>query len=345
MALLVSIEKTLGGFHLSADFGTDGGVLALLGASGCGKSLTLRCIAGIERPDRGRIVLDGRTLFDSERHICLPPRERRVGFLFQQYALFPNMSVRQNIACGVRDRRERDARTSEMISRMQLEGMEKKKPWQLSGGQQQRVALARILVNDPDLLLLDEPFSALDAHLRFRMEQEVRQIIRGFGKPVILVSHDRDEVFRLADRIAVMADGRIETIGERHAVFADPVTRSGALLTGCKNVSPARRTESGKVFAQDWGIELAVRGDGASCVGVRMHDIRRALPEDRVNVFDCRVDEVIENPFSFTVMLRPADTDAPRAIGWEMDKPAWRRIEAPRVRICIPQEKILMLEE
>ncbi|MBO6011087.1 MAG: ATP-binding cassette domain-containing protein, partial [Oscillospiraceae bacterium] len=248
MALFVDIEKKLGNFLLDVSFEADRDVLALLGASGCGKSMTLKCIAGIERPDRGRIVLDGRVLFDSDKRIDFPPQKRRVGYLFQQYALFPNMTVEQNVACGVRNKSERPARVAEMIKMMHLEGTEKKKPAQLSGGQQQRVALARILVNDPEALLLDEPFSALDAHLRFSLEQQVREVIESFGRTVLLVSHDRDEAFRIASRIAVMKGGRIETMGEKHAVFADPVTVSGARLTGCKNVAPARVLEDGRVF-------------------------------------------------------------------------------------------------
>ena len=149
MALHVDIEKTLGSFHLKVKFEAGNHVLALLGASGCGKSMTLKCIAGIETPDRGRIVLDGTTLFDSEERVNLPPQRRRVGYLFQQYALFPNMTVAQNIACGVREKKDARAQVEEMIWAMHLEGLEHKKPHQLSGGQQQRAALARILVNAP----------------------------------------------------------------------------------------------------------------------------------------------------------------------------------------------------
>ena len=346
MPLTVDIEKKLGDFHLRVRFETEGGVLALLGASGCGKSMTLKCIAGIERPDRGRIALNGRTLYDSERRVCLPPQQRRVGYLFQQYALFPNMTVRQNIACGVREKSLRREKTDQMIARMGLQGTEELKPRQLSGGQQQRCALARILVNEPDLLLLDEPFSALDSHLRFRMEQEVRGVIRQFGKPVLLVSHDRDEVYRLSDRIAVMGRGCIEAIGENHAVFAQPVTRGGALLTGCKNISRARRVDEKTVLALDWGVPLAVPGwpEGTEYLGLRMHSLRPAGPEDTVNVFDCRVEEVIENPFSYTVMLRPGGADAPLALGWETEKPVWERLRADRLRMHLPPEKILLLK-
>ena len=164
MALYVDIEKKLGSFHLRAKFEVDGETLALLGASGCGKSMTLKCIAGIERPDRGQIILDGETLFDSEKHIDLPPQKRRVGYLFQQYALFPSMTAEQNILCCIRSgtRAEKRRALAEAVRMFRLEGLEKKLPAQLSGGQQQRVALARILCSRPKAILLDEPFSALD---------------------------------------------------------------------------------------------------------------------------------------------------------------------------------------
>ena len=345
MALSVDIEKTLGDFHLLVKFEAENRVLALLGASGCGKSMTLKCIAGIERPDRGVITLDGTTLFDSGRGVNLPPQRRRVGYLFQHYALFPNMTVEQNIAVGVRDRCRAREETAEAIAAMRLEGLERKRPHQLSGGQQQRAALARILVNRPEVLLLDEPFSALDSHLRFQLEQELRGAIRRFGKTVLLVSHNRDEVFRLSDEVAIMHDGRIETTGEKKAVFANPRTRNGAILTGCKNVSPVEATGERRARAVDWGVELALpaSADGVQYVGIRMHDVRLADAQGEPNAFLCRVEETIENPFSCTVLLRPEG--AARPIGWELDKERWRQIRAERLRVCLPPESMLLLKE
>ena len=216
MALLVDIEKTLGSFHLQVHLEAGDEVLGLCGNSGCGKSLTLRCIAGIEKPDRGRIVLNGVTLFDSEKHINLSPQKRRTGLLFQNYALFPNMTVQQNIRAGtLRDQQteeERSRKVSELMESFGLSDLAGHYPRQLSGGQQQRTALARILVSEPQILMLDEPFSALDSELKFHMEAEVREVIRRFGKTAILVSHDRGEAYRLSDRIAMMRDGMAEKI-------------------------------------------------------------------------------------------------------------------------------------
>ena len=154
MSLVVDIEKRLGSFHLRVEFEAENEILALLGASGCGKSMTLKCIAGVERPDSGHIELDGVTLYDSQRHICLPPQKRRVGYLFQSYALFPNMTVRQNILCGLHDERDRAAReraVSEAAKMLQLTDVLGRRPAQISGGQAQRAALARILVSRPRL--------------------------------------------------------------------------------------------------------------------------------------------------------------------------------------------------
>ena len=344
MALLVDMEKRLGAFHLRVRFEAGDETLALLGASGSGKSMTLKCIAGIERPDRGRIVLDGRTLFDSERGINLSPQRRRVGYLFQQYALFPNMTVRQNIAAGVRRKKGRDAVVREMIRAMRLEGTEDKRPCQLSGGQQQRVALARILVNEPELLLLDEPFSALDSHLRFRLEQEVRDVVRRFGKTVLLVSHNRDEVFRLSDSIAIVHDGSIETVGKKDDVFRAPRTRNAAILTGCKNISPIRRLSARRVLALDWDMELALNEDvgDASYVGIRMHDIREG---SGVNGFSCDVLDETENPFSYTIMFRKQGANGASCIGWEVDKAHWQACRSRPLRLCLPPDSILLLKE
>ena len=320
-------------------------MLSLLGASGCGKSMTLKCIAGIETPDRGKIALDGVTFFDSEKHINLPPQKRRVGYLFQQYALFPNMSVRQNIRCGCRNKKTADDTVAEIIRAMQLEGLEHLRPAALSGGQQQRVALARILVNEPKVLLLDEPFSALDSHLRLHLEQEVRRISRSFGKPVIFVSHNREEVFRLTDRIALMRSGQIETIGEKNAVFAEPGTLSGAALVGCRSFSRICPLGGNRVFAEDWGTELTLPRDPGICshVGIRAHDILPGAAAE--NTLRCRVVEVIENPFSITLELVPPGPPGAPTISWRCGKDHWEKIKTEELAVHLPPDALLLLKE
>ncbi len=344
MSIEVNIKKHLGNFNLDVAFNTDNEVMALLGASGCGKSMTLKCIAGIEKPDEGRIVLDGNVLFDSEKKINLPPQKRKVGYLFQQFALFPNMTVSQNISCGIREHdKVKDAEIiRNIISVMQLEGKEDLRPHQLSGGQQQRVALARILVNKPDVLMLDEPFSALDSQLRFQLEKAVREVITNFGKSVLIVSHDRDEVFRLSDRIAVVNTGKIETIGTRDEIFANPKTKYGAVMTGCKNISPIEVIGPNKVMALDWGIELETDIDPSKYkyVGIRLHDVYIGEGE---NTFTGTVSNLIENPFSYTVMFKNAAVAEGDEIGIDLPKDTWRQIGAPQLRVSIPKKSILLL--
>ena len=209
--LSVDIKKTLGKFHLSVSFEIEPGVIGILGASGCGKSMTLRCIAGIEKPDEGRIVLDGHTLFDSKKRINLPPQKRRVAYLFQNYALFPNMTVKKNILCGLHGEKDPVRRRMDLesaIKLLHLDGLENHRPYQLSGGQAQRVALARILVNRPRLLMLDEPFSAIDSHLRGHLQTEMKRLLDQYDGMVLLVTHDQNEANRLCDRIAAMDSGR-----------------------------------------------------------------------------------------------------------------------------------------
>lgn len=307
MSLSVDIEKRLGEFHLRARFETRGGVLGLLGASGCGKSMTLKCIAGIEKPDRGHIILDGKTLFDSEKRINLPPQKRKVGYLFQNYALFPNMTVRQNILCGLcgeKDRPKREAEVRNALRLCRLEGLEGLRSSQLSGGQQQRAALARILVSRPRVLLLDEPFSALDAHLRDKLQLEVRELLDQFGRDVVLVTHSRDEAYHMSRRIAVMDGGRLLAVKDTKALFADPESVCACELTGCKNVAPARKTGEYEVEVPSWGIDLQTARpvkDGVKAVGIRAHYFNAKTAQNQY-----RVEYLgeMEEPFEWIVEFR-----------------------------------------
>ena len=244
MKLEVNIEKKLGKFCLRAEFSMNGGVVGLLGASGSGKSMTLKCIAGIETPDRGRIALDGVTYFASEKQINLPPQKRQVGYLFQNYALFPNMTVKKNILCGlhrIKDRSEREAKLEEALHMFQLEGLSGHRPSELSGGQAQRAALARIMVNRPKLLMLDEPFSALDSHLRLQLQMELQSVLRAYGGGVLMVTHSRDEAYHLCSAIAIADEGVLSPIRETKSLFAYPQTFPAARLTGCKNIACAKK--------------------------------------------------------------------------------------------------------
>ena len=281
MSLSVNIKKQYRSFTLDMNFELDGRRVGILGASGSGKSMTLRSIAGILTPDEGHIVLGDRVLFDSSGHINLRPQVRNVGYLFQNYALFPNMTVRENIMVGLETQRrsvgslkennksagglfsrrkvfkeEKNRRADEMIEKFKLTGLEDRLPRQISGGQQQRVALARIMAYSPDVILLDEPFSALDWFLKDRMQLELTEMLKDYEGMVIMVSHDRDEIYRFSEELLIVDEGKVVKRGETRSVFADPGTRAAAALTGCKNFSRTERLDDHHVKALDWGITI-----------------------------------------------------------------------------------------
>ena len=334
MSLYVDISKKLGDFILDAKFETNGGVLGLLGVSGCGKSVTLRCIAGIIKPDKGRIVLDGVILFDSEKRINLPPQKRKIGYLFQNYALFPNMNIRQNILCGlhgVDDNAQKKRAVNDVVGMMQLEGLEKHKPHELSGGQQQRAALARILVGNPNLLMLDEPFSALDSHLRGQLQIQMRKLLEQLGKTTLLVTHDRDEAYLLCDRIALINGGSIIAHKETKELFDDPESRQAALLTGCKNVADARKTGEYEVEAPSWGTRFTTAKpvrDDLCAIGIRAHYFD---PKIARNSLPVRFTGMLEEPFEYILQFRYENQD-------DASPDVWWRIPKDRKGIVRPPE-------
>ena len=233
--LKVHIEKKLDHYTLKADFTCDKEINALFGASGAGKSMTLKCIAGIEKPDKGVIQLNGRVLFDSEKHINLKPQERNVGYLFQDYALFPNMTTTGNIKAALHaiPRKERDQKANELIERFHLQGLEDKRPSTLSGGEQQRVALARIFASSPEVLLLDEPFSSLDTLLKLELIPYIKEIVSSFGGETLLVSHNIDEVIRLCDTVTPIVSGLTEPtvkVGDFYEVIKKKYESAGMIL-------------------------------------------------------------------------------------------------------------------
>jgi spermidine/putrescine transport system ATP-binding protein len=279
MSLIVDIKKRLGSFSLSAQLEAGEGVTGILGSSGCGKSMTLKCIAGIERPDSGHIELDGVVLYDSRKRIDLHPQQRRVGYLFQNYALFPNMTLRQNILCGLRnqlDKAQREKEADEMIALMGLNGLEKHRPYQLSGGQQQRVAIARALVNRPRVLLLDEPLGALDLKLRKGMQIELKRMQQKLGITFIYVTHDQEEALTMSDTIVVMNEGVIQQIGTPADIYNEPKNVFVAKFIGESNIIPGVMLEDYKVRFHDIDFECVDAGFGCNTpvdVVVRPEDI------------------------------------------------------------------------
>lgn len=354
MSIDVSIQKDFGSFQLNVSFQGKNEVLAILGGSGCGKSMTLRCIAGIVKPDQGHIEVDGVTFFDSRKKINLSPQERKVGLLFQNYALFSNMTVAENIAAGVREKvskREKMDRVQPYIKKFRLESLEKRLPHELSGGQQQRVALARILIGNPRILMLDEPFSALDSYLRWEMELELKETLKEFSGSTLLVSHSRDEVYRIAQKVCVIDHGVSQPVQTVHDLFEHPTTHAAALLSGCKNYARCSPVEGQAIHVSDWGLTLQCSGDvpaDTTMLGIRRHYVFPA-EEGGVNTFPCTIREVIDDVFSTIVIVHPCNAPADSrypALELEMPKERWRAQHlhpGDRFFVQIPPEHLLLL--
>jgi molybdate transport system permease protein len=317
--LLVDVLKHYPGFDLSAQFSAGARPLGLLGASGSGKSMTLRCIAGLAKPESGRIVLNGRTLLDTSQAIDLPPAQRRVGVVFQDYALFPHISVRENIAFGLAGQRAetREKRVAHWSRMMQLDAVLDSSPGNLSGGQRQRVALARALAMEPEALLLDEPLSALDAHLRRQMEEQLREAFTSYHGVTVFVTHDRDEAFRFCQDLAVLANGKTVAAGPKREVFDHPPTLAVARITGCKNFARIQPAGASRIRAEEWSCILTAPESLSAdieYVGIRAHDLRFGEQSGGENTFPCWTVATVESPFETTLYLRlhapPADGDA-----------------------------------
>jgi molybdate transport system permease protein len=308
--LFVDIQKQFPGFLLNVSFNTNEQVLGLLGASGAGKSMILRCIAGIETPTKGCIVLNGRILFDSEKGINIPSRERYIGFLVQNYALFPHLTVAQNIAFGLPKGSSTliiKQQVESQLAAMQLQGYANRYPRELSGGQQQRVALARALASQPEALLLDEPFSALDTHLRSQLEQQLISSVETYQGVTLFVTHNLEEAYRVCQDLLVMERGKAIAYSSKQNIFERPNTVSVAQLTGCKNFSRIIVKTSQQVEAIDWGCTLRVIepvSELFSHVGIRAHQLTFTNNPNQENAFPCWVARTSETPHRMTLYLK-----------------------------------------
>lgn len=335
MELFVDVKKKLPGFTLNVSFNAGQDVIGLLGASGSGKSMTLRCIAGIEKPDKGRIVLNGRVLFDSDKGINLPSRERRVGYLFQNYALFPNMTVEENIgfALDKLQKGKRESIVQKKIEMMKLEGLGKRYPFQLSGGQQQRVALVRALVMNPEALLLDEPLSALDDYLRSLLTKQLIDTLSDYHGVTLFVTHNMEEAYKICKELVVLKSGVIEAAGDKEGIFQNPPTIASAQLTGCKNFSKAKYLSGNLLYAADWGVTLSIKEtlkENIEHVGIRAHYIKPALENDNENVFTCWPSFISEAPFRVTIYLtigKEAKNNEDFHLQWEVSKGKWLELK------------------
>ncbi|WP_312445115.1 sulfate/molybdate ABC transporter ATP-binding protein [Lacrimispora sp.] len=349
MALQVNIRKKFTGFELNVEFETDGGCMGILGASGCGKSMTLKCVAGIEKPDHGRIVLNGKVLFDSEKGINLPARERRVGYLFQNYALFPTMTVEENLAIVLPGKKkDKLSLVAEQLGRFQLEGLEKRYPSQLSGGQQQRVALARMLLYSPDIIMLDEPFSALDGFLKDTLQMEMLELIRDYAGDVLMVSHSRDEIYKFCDRMILLSDGKTILKGSTKDIFRRPERMEAAKLTGCKNISSIEKISDYELYACDWKIKLKTEekiGDSIRYVGIRGHNLIPVLGMEEENVMGIELAGFADTPFQRQYLFQNTDDKTSSKIWWIQDKTDFEDGMLKNIPsfIRFPKEDLLLL--
>ena len=357
MPIKVQIKKKLDSFLLDMEFQSESRRIGILGASCCGKSMTLKCIAGIETPDEGHIEVEGRTLFDRENRTDLKPQKRNVGYLFQNYALFPTMTVEKNIAAGLKGtRREKEARVREMMIKFQLQGLGKRLPGQLSGGQQQRVALARIMAYEPDVILLDEPFSALDMYLRDRLQQELMEMLADYKGTVVMVSHNRDELYRFSEEMVVIDEGHVAAAGETKELFQNPVSREAARLTGCKNFSRIHRIDAHTAEAADWGVTLHTEREIPEDVqwfGYRAHDFVPVWGERGENMFRFDLESTAFLPFERNYYLRPerhgdgGECGGGQPICWFVQREKIEELDSRGMpdHVMFREEKLLFLKD
>ena len=351
----VKLQRHLESFTLQMALSTGRGPVGLLGASGSGKSMTLRMIAGVSTPDRGRIVLNGQTLFDSETHRNIPAAQRRVGLVFQDYALFPHLTVAQNVGFGLHalHEPERRARVQHQLAALRIADLANRYPKEISGGQRQRVAIARCMVTKPDVLLLDEPFAALDPHLRRQTEEQLRETLAEFDGPVIFVTHDMEEAFRFCTDLLVLDGGSVIAHGPKHQLFEQPRTVAAARLTGCKNIVPAHRIAPRRLQVDAWACELDVLGHAPANVthiGYRSHQVIFGRPAKEPNTFPCWLVASSEAPHEITLYLRlhtEPQPGQPAHLQADVSKQAWNSLcnQPQPWNITLDPARLLLLDE
>ena len=353
--LTVEIQKQLPGFFLDIAFQTEQAPLGLLGASGAGKSLILRCIAGLETPDRGRIVLNGKILFDSGKGINLPPGDRRCGFLFQNYALFPHLTVAENIAFGmprgISPQEVKQEITRQLIA-VDLRGLGDRYPQELSGGQQQRVALARAKASQPEIMLLDEPFSALDTYLRHQQEKLLRYNLTNYRGITLFITHNLEEAYRVCPNLLIIDRGKVIASGTKQDVFQHPGNYRTAQVTNCKNFSRAVAISKTAVKAIDWNCTLNVAvpiPDTATHVGIRAHQLTFPDTDMGENIFSCWLAATSETQHRMTLYLKlnqPATHSEDYHLQAEVPKDKWLELRQRTLpwKIQLAPQRLMLLK-
>ena len=316
--LTINISKQLTDFKLEVNLTCDHNPLALLGASGAGKTTIIRCIAGLETPDKGRIVLNNRVLFDSQAQINLPIQERNCGLLWQDYALFPQLTVAENVAFGINrelNRKQIEQIVHEQLRQVQLLHLKDRYPQKLSGGQKQRVALARLRASNPEILLLDEPFSALDTYLRHQQEKLLKKSLQSYQGVTLLITHNLEEAYRLCSRLLVIDEGKAIAHDTKENIFYHAPNIRTAEVTNCKNFAQGKVLDSERVRAKNWHCDLELTNFNSPqltpvsaeiVLGIRAHQIilEATIPEGTVNTFNCWLAGFSETQHRVTCYLK-----------------------------------------
>jgi molybdate transport system ATP-binding protein len=363
MALSINLKKRLHGFSTEIGLSLGEETLVLFGPSGAGKSLLLNMISGIITPDDGVVTIDHRDVYNSEEGVAIPIRLRKIGYLFQDYALFPHMTVYENIAYGIRGLKKNivRAKVEELLDLMRLAGLEERYPYEISGGQKQRTALARTLATEPKLLLLDEPFSALDYQVREKLRSDLIMIHQKYSITTIFVTHDLEEAFVMGEKMAIINNGRLEQVGTREEVFYRPKTRNVAKLLGTRNIFKGRVS---RVRGTELTIETDELGEVKATIDPVMHIhkghlvsfsirpeeimiIRPDKPIDKKvqdNILEGEVDTTVGKGASHTIFFRTKNGKANLKI--EMPNFAYRKIRPVKgksITVSLKKESIWII--
>lgn len=348
MSIEVCINKKFKGFNLNVSFATECKRLAVLGASGCGKSLSLKCISGIETPDAGKIIVNGKTFFDKSRKINIKPQSRNIGYMFQNYALFPHVTIEKNIEYALSMHKEnKKEKVSKLLEKFYIEDLAEKYPRQLSGGQQQRAALARAMATEPDAFLLDEPFSALDTCLKEEMHMELMKMLAHYDGSTVMVTHDKEEAYKFSEKLLIIDKGEVIAFGDTKSLFHNPENIKAARLIGCENFSRIEKTGDRELYALDWGISLKTKeviSSEISFAGIRAKDF---LPlyenEESENELSFKIKSMSEGASNITVVFRNAQCmEETQDLWWYADK---GKVDVSSVKsVALKPENIMLLK-
>lgn len=349
MQIECDIKKKLINFELNIRFKSDCKWIGILGESGSGKSMSLKCLAGIEHPDSGVIRIHGNTVYDGKGRINVSPQKRGTGYLFQNYALFPKMTVSENILIAAKGKKgDRLDTLRRILDSFNLNEIKDKYPFEISGGQQQKVALARIMASEPEVILLDEPFSALDMYQKDRLMRELKRMLRDFEGTVILVSHSRDEIYAFCEELVIIEDGHVVCGGDVKTIFKKPLWKSAARLTGCKNIAKAEVRGEGSIFVPEWNVLLD--GNSYDCndvgyVGYRAHDFIPVWGERKDNCIKTEVVHVTEQPFERLFFIKPVTAGADE-ICWAVQRARLEELEKRGMPdyLMIEEDRVLFLK-